>query len=177
MYNYAFPSDVSRFGCLARKIDEGPIEPNLWPVMSECCADVHHTYDLMCDDFGFPSSPPAPCAHSIRLWIFPQCLNPFQHKNNTTHPNVFCRLEKKEKNFFHPHRRSHFFPIQHDACSLSFVWYRMNFLCVPFTFHFYTDDGKNTIHRTTTSCRSFQNNINIFKWIDDNKRKKRRGEK
>lgn len=110
MDNYAFPGNVSRFGCLARKIDEGPIELNLWPVMSECCAVVHHTYDLMCDDFGFPSSPPAPCAHSIRLWIFPQCLNPFQHKNNTTHPNVFCRLEKKEKNFFHPHRRSHFFP-------------------------------------------------------------------
>lgn len=39
-------------------------------------------------------------AHSIRLWIFPQCLNPIQHKNNTTHLSIFCRLRRTKKTFF-----------------------------------------------------------------------------
>lgn len=40
----------------------------------------------------FFSAPLLLRAHSIRLWIFPQCLNPIQHKNNTTHLSIFCRL-------------------------------------------------------------------------------------
>ena len=109
-------------------------------------------------------------AHSIRLWIFPQCLNPIQHKNNTTQPYTFSVASEWKKNFVQPSLIL-FFPPSNPMPVCSHL-YRIDFSSPPwlcmFTFHFYTDDEKNTSHRTTTSCRSFENSINIFKWIDNN---------
>lgn len=66
--------------------------------------------------------------HSIRLWIFPQCLNPIQHKNNTT--------VASEKKLFPP---SLMLPFRLNACSLSFIWYRILFLSMCFVhISFYT---------------------------------------
>lgn len=107
------------------------------------------------------------------MWIFPQCLNPIQHRNNTTHPYTFCRLQKK---LFPPSAHTLLFPPslpKHDACSLSFIWYTIFFFCALRSHFIFTlMMGKTpAIERTTTSCRSFENNINIFKWIDDNNRR------
>lgn len=145
-------------------------------------------------------------AHSIRLWIFPQCLNPIQHKNNTTHlRSIFCRLRYIKKSFpFHnlppalpsfalfsfshsltlnAHHIPPSLPTTHPfsltlshKCDIEFFY--ILFYCVHISFlHWALMMGKTPASRiatttTTTSCRSFENNINIFvhffKWIDDN---------